>query len=633
MEHSGPSRISPLWRLAIVGAVLGAAGCDAVTNIGRSSEERINAAYPLSPEIAVAQARLEEKLAGDAAARAQFATELSGKMKLRAIGCAKGYSPSLFSSSATIRERVGEAKCFTKFDAELVDWLNGRRVQWLLAGPPLRPIPTQAAPLIAAGKPIGQVRFAAEAGVALVTGYQLLEIVDLGSGDTIFVDKDIPYGLSYAEISPNGALFAIPLVSPTQAGVVVRDSATGETVAELHDLQRLMWLDSATAVVTRRNAQGLELYDFASGTTSPIKGISGVPTRILAVPEEPATFVAVSQGSLLKFRLSRKHDEPEITLLEQAPGAAVSDAGGVTAAGKAAYLQAGGDLLSVDLATLRTTRTSFKPLQVVSATPLADPTEVLLVLSIGERSSLSSKVLVYSMTDGTFQAVEDERITGPTYGITGYTGVRSVFISSLRQMAVISGATLKPITDIRRGFRYSTEALTQQMQQEDRERLEKAAQATARQLGYAATGTLNGVPIMQGPVAELAKDARVEAIGVYQSAGGSRGFGRPSTAGPVQIVLRRSSAPIVLVLSSYEPVNWNLINHGADLKAVLLAGAGNSTVNGTGAARLVRIGAMHPYQRDEQFAALQREVIRWSGKSIELFQGQYSGSTFTVGGL
>lgn len=405
MEYSDSSRtfVRP-WRLAMVGIVLCAAGCDAVTNAGRSDEERINSLYPLSPEIAVARAKLDEKLTGDAAARAQFETELSGKMKLRAIGCAKGYSPSAFSSPETIRERVGDAKCFTKFDAELVNWLNGRRLQWLLAGAPLRPLPSQALPLIAASRPIGEVRFAAAAGVALVTGYGLLETVDLGSGETIFGDEDVNYGFSYAEIAPNGALFATALMSPTRAGVVVRDSATGEIVVELHDFQRLIWLDSATAVVSRRDAQGLELYDFASGTASPIKGISGIPTRILAVPDEPDTFVAVSQAALLKFRLNRKHDEPEVMLLEQAPGPAVSDVGGVTAVGKTIYLQAAGDLLSIDLATLRMTRTSFKPLQVVSATPLPDPTEVLLVLSLGERSSRSSKVVVYSTSQGNFQS-------------------------------------------------------------------------------------------------------------------------------------------------------------------------------------------------------------------------------------
>lgn len=631
MERSGFSRIGRLWQLAVVCAALCTAGCDAVTNIGRSDEERINEAYPLSTEVAVTRAKLDEKLANDATALAQFETELSGKMKLRAIECAKGYSPSLWSSPATIRKRIDDAKCFTKFDAELANWLNGRHMQWLLAVPPLRPLPTQAPALIAASKPIGEVRFAAEAGVALINAYQSLEIVDLSSGSTISVDNDVPY--SYTEISPNGALFAIAPMNATQAGVVVRDSATGETVAELRDFQRLIWIDSATAIVTRRNAQGLELYDFASSTTSSFKGISGIPMRVLAVPDEPATFVAVTQRALLKFRLNRKHDRPEAVLLEQTTIPSLSNAGNVTAVGKTAYMQSGGDLLSVDLATLKTTRTSFKPLKVVSATSLPDPTEVLLVLSIGEHTPLLTKVVVYSTRDGTFQAVEDERLTGPTNGSTEHVRIRPVFISSLQQMAVISGSTLSPIADIKRGFGYSMEALTELMQQEDRERLEKAARAKAQQPGYTTAGTLNGVPIMKGPIAELAKNARIEAIGVYEPEGVSRSFRQPRKAGPVQIVLQRSSAPIVLVLSSYEPVNWNLVNKGADLKAVLLAGARDSTVNGAGAARIVRIGSMYAYRRDEKFAALQQEVIRWSGKSIDMFQGQYSGSTFMVGGL
>ena len=77
-----------------------------------------------------------------------------------------------------------------------------------------------------------------------------------------------------------------------------------------------------------------------------------------------------------------------------------------------------------------------------------------------------------------------------------------------------------------------------------------------------------------GPLANLARDAQIEAVGVYQGkAGGVTQTNDGRKMGYVKVRLRRSVKPVVLVLSSYEPVRWIRIpESGVRLAAVRVSG-------------------------------------------------------------
>lgn len=139
--------------------------------------------------------------------------------------------------------------------------------------------------------------------------------------------------------------------------------------------------------------------------------------------------------------------------------------------------------------------------------------------------------------------------------------------------------------------------------------------------------------LSSAPLADLAKDAQVEAIGVYQSANASKRSGESRT-GQIEVHIRRSSKPVVLVLSSYEPVRWNLVSEpGARISAVLLSGYYQSQVVGAGTTRVITLGRSFAYQTGTtQYMALENDVARLIGKRINLFQGRYDGSSFSVGG-
>jgi hypothetical protein len=134
---------------------------------------------------------------------------------------------------------------------------------------------------------------------------------------------------------------------------------------------------------------------------------------------------------------------------------------------------------------------------------------------------------------------------------------------------------------------------------------------------------------------QLPRGAQVEGIGVYQ--GRSQGVGSlPGLrrTGNIEVRVRRSSRPIVVVLASYEAVRWTLIPEpGARIAAVLLSGYHPSEVVGAGRARVVNSGSAYAYKIDSrEYMALNRDVARMVGQGIGLFQGRYEGAQFSVGG-
>ena len=96
-------------------------------------EDRINAAVPVSE--AAAQAKQDF----DALARAQsfdagrIDNEFRDRLRMRALECAHGYSPSLLQSEEQIRGQLSDKDCFEKFDQSLARWVGLRHAGLLLA--------------------------------------------------------------------------------------------------------------------------------------------------------------------------------------------------------------------------------------------------------------------------------------------------------------------------------------------------------------------------------------------------------------------------------------------------------------------------------------------------------------------
>jgi hypothetical protein len=137
------------------------------------------------------------------------------------------------------------------------------------------------------------------------------------------------------------------------------------------------------------------------------------------------------------------------------------------------------------------------------------------------------------------------------------------------------------------------------------------------------------VPMVQ----KLPNDVRVEAIGVYegQLPGGRQRAFQERVAGDIRVSVGETARPVALLLSSYEPVRWNIVTAGgARIATVLLSGPAESQVLGVRGTEVTRIGSFNAYKL-ERSAVLNQASRQYTGRPIERFQGQYSGSSFTIG--
>lgn len=144
----------------------------------------------------------------------------------------------------------------------------------------------------------------------------------------------------------------------------------------------------------------------------------------------------------------------------------------------------------------------------------------------------------------------------------------------------------------------------------------------------------NELTIISGPqtMSLLDRATQIEAVSVYEAVA-MRPPSSPLKQGPVRVVLRRTPNPVVLVLSSHQTVEWELeVEEGAELKAVLLSGYGESTVAGAGRARVSSIGGFYAFKRGSaEYRHLEDEVLRCTGHNIDRFQSVYAGQRFEIG--
>jgi hypothetical protein len=102
----------------------------------------------------------------------------------------------------------------------------------------------------------------------------------------------------------------------------------------------------------------------------------------------------------------------------------------------------------------------------------------------------------------------------------------------------------------------------------------------------------------------------------------------------MRVRVKAGIPPLVLVLSSHHSVDWRIeLDPGARLEAVLLAGAGESTVDGAGDAPLASIGGFYAFKPGSlEFRHLEDEVARCTRRAIGSFDCQTSATQFDVDG-
>lgn len=642
---------SELRAWACMGLVLALSGCDRLQQIGSSAEDRINRAVPVAGDTTDSKQAYDDAAKSLSVDAAAMEAEYAARLKVRALECGHGYTPSMLASDDDIRTALNDKECFAKADAELQQWIGLRRIGLWLAAPPLRPIPGKPPAMLVGADLIREVSFAERAGVALLQSAKHYSVLDLATGDVIHT-AEVGNGEPVTALSPNGRLFVGGGAGRGDAAVY--ESATGALLATFSGVRshQLYWVADVGAIHANERGADLTFIDFTTGRESRIPMTVGNLDGIAPMPG------ATRRYAVLAFN---RHGVVEIKPGPQGWSAVLisetkvdspggwSRASGLSADGKRLYGSAQ-HLKLLDLPSMKSHTVTLDPLYVQAVVATPDPDRLLLTGFFRGAPGQGAKQYLYSISQRTLAEVDGKALVS----------TRFIYIPTLRRNAVIDRSKIVVIDAIaaaapvpvdeeleRRAAeldavaRARAAALPQLPRDIDAARAAMIARM-AREGSSASPDVLAQLAMRAaptsakgtypGPVAELARNADIQALGVYE--GGEIGSARGASArtGTVQVRVGRGSRPVVLVLSAYEPVRWVItVEPGAKLAAVLSGSYYPSEIIGAGDARIYNIGRHYAYERKgENFAKLDAETVRWTGKRIGVFQGTYTGSSFSI---
>lgn len=126
---------------------------------------------------------------------------------------------------------------------------------------------------------------------------------------------------------------------------------------------------------------------------------------------------------------------------------------------------------------------------------------------------------------------------------------------------------------------------------------------------------------------------QTEAVSVYEGtlpAGVKHSYGS-HPPGTVKVNIGKTDLPVKLVLSSYEPVIWQLkMSPDARLLEVFLSGSSESRVEGQQIKQVTFIGNYHGYNK-KHTGQLEDMVNKYTGCTVSRIQKSYKGNSFSIG--
>ncbi|MDP2028069.1 MAG: hypothetical protein Q8K12_00310 [Thiobacillus sp.] len=613
-------------------------------------EDKINSAIPVSDAVLTAEKNVIKQASGSK--RSELEEQLANRLKLRALSCAKGYSPSWLTSREEVRENLDDHSCFIDADKEIARWLGIIRAGLVLAEPPLRPIPAKSPEYIVADGSILNARFAEKAGVALIETSQAVEVIDFEGNKPIF--KETRESSMLGSLSPNGRLFTVNEGNRLK----IRESESGNVIAEIPAVRanQFFWIDERTGFYSSSNSGQVFLVDFLSGKEIQVDAVNRGTQFVAKVPGNENRFVLFSYNSVTKIELVRTRTEPDVRLVDDKQLKSVYWSGNVfnltTDGGKAFSFSSAG-LTFVSLDSLEVETIAFEPFYIRFASATPDPNKLLLAGFTRTLMGQREKYFLFSISN---------QILMPINAPANQS--RFVYMPSIRKQASISESKIATMAEMpTQGAIPLSQFVSDALQEVNQSKLDAFDRQQAQgviqgQNGYGSYSsqalTLGAPALVQVPapaappasfsagyerpgggvIAQLARNAQIESVGVYQGprSGSLTADGRHM--GAVEVNIRRSSKPIVLVLSAYEPVQWKLkLAPGAQLRTVLVSGYYPSQVTGAGGARTVIIGRDYAYKLGSaEYNRLNQQVMMWTGRTIDVFQGLYEGSSFSAGG-
>jgi len=577
----------------------------------------LNDEYPVAAEVRELERQVIE-LAPDAARRQQLEALREAWLRTRAEQCLAAADP---------RDRNAIELCASGADQDRAQSLRRTKLLLLVEAAP-KPAPTQLAQVTIAaaidpGSGVRAMEVTPSGARALIVGVSKLLAVDTLTGITLHAAPAPNYENAHLSVFRNGRV----AVTTDQhvRGMRFWDSETGDALREFPDAAGPHRIMPDGRRIAYAQGDKLLVYDvFANRAVSGPASHNGEAVARIAVSDDGkqiatltiagtltlwSVLVSEADGSYVLSRVagaSTRIDNAGAQALEFSragdavwtasnaalvrwarPAAAAADAAGVTA-------QPG-------LAAAETVRTGTTQGQRLRRIP---GTDVLVVP--GNDRQRGSYLIFYDATRKSAALVDVQRNYYPYIALSA--DGRFLFTATVRELRRV---------DIPAPGQFA----------------EASKVLAAVQPPPPALSLAPGGPILK----DLPAQPLVEVIGVYEG-GGARVQSVQTSSGlraarSITVGVGRTERPLVLVLASYEPVIWELeVAKNAQLVRVLVSGTYESLVRGAQKVEVTRIGTASSHVfGDVGFARLRAEILQYTGRGVDGYQGSYRGIRFSVG--
>lgn len=607
-------------------------GCS-VTERFMSSAEKVYQAFPPAAEIRVAMEEAREAFKDEKEILKFLEARIRSQVELRSLICTQGMEIGRLDSLETVKALPVKATCLTEQDDKLAEAVGIFRLDHLLQQAPLRPLaPLDGSHVISklGGLDASTFHAASQANVLLVRGVRNGDFaaVEIPSG-TLISSLPLIQGASHRQtsLSPNGRVAALPM---GVSGVVFLDVERGSKLWEAKRLKGFYaWLPDVRAILIHdAETRVPALLDLVSGSIEPHTASPQNLSWVVQAPETGSVWLGTGR-EVFHVEHVRAKDGIHASVTREFR---LSNTHGVTShaptlmnGGRVLFFVSNQDFGSLDLDSGEESLWNVAGFLANRYAKLSENT--LLVESFKPSGGLGLDTWVLDLTARTISRVDQSAPADARGGLlmelVGRTGWIRRGHGMTHMGSTVSSEGPQSLSEVASAFNLERQlAKMQLLEQQERAREEK--ERLAEQIQKANAKKI-GLPA----------NAFVDGVGVYQGGGSSGVTSRDGRrAGSVNVRVRRGSKPTILVLSSYEPVQWWItLDPGAKLAGVLLSGYYESQVFGAKSARVLRIGSKFAYKRGVgQYQALDAEVKSWTGgQGIQVFQGSYEGGSYTVG--
>ena len=649
--------------LALICACTALAGCQQISAGLTPVSEKVNKAFPLADSLQTAHNSLMTSLESDKAAQQLVADQHNKLMELRALTCTAKTPIGRFDTVANIKNKVTDLPCFQKQDVRLAEWISLRRLALAIAKPalfPLADLPAKAL-LPNYSESNGQVATALAANVMVVKVAQKFNVIQLPTGKQLgsFAVPEQTY--RPATLSANGRVLAVPVGS---RNLLMIEVDTGSVLWNTEEYSELIaWLPQVeAAVLAQTNTGAPQLLDLKNSKIDAYPATEKRLTWALSLPLANGNYLVGAGQTASLMEITRSTNGS----LESAPLKQWRLAGSGNSSappflmdgGNRLVYQSGQDLSWLDLQTEKQGTWQLSALNANGFSKLSEQTILFDSYAAGATPAASRLLNISQGTvaiaknldarDGTLVSLlpragylkrsSSAVIVGSAVDFDAPQNLDALVSDALlaKQLARVAATSAENDPNPERA-RYieqlSAEVRAANAAAGIRDGLPREAIEAIRRGSNVAGGT--PLPPSKNPLlTDIPANAKTTVIGVYEGASPSPGSGSgspPRGTGQVRINVQPGATPLVLVLSSYEPVNWIVNSNGRKISAILMSSYHESKVTGAQNVQVLKMGSRHAYKLDSrEYELLKQDISRYVPNPVQSFQGSYKGQDFSV---